>query len=70
MLTVKEVAKELGVHQNTIFRHLNNGNIKGVKIGGVWRVDEKELEKLHGDMIASYDKVVSFIKEVLSSDHP
>ena len=46
MLTVKEIAKELGVHQNTIFRHLNNGNIKGVKIGGVWRVDEKELEKI------------------------
>ena len=46
MLSINEVAKELKVCYLTIARHLNNGTIKGVKIGGVWRIDEKELERI------------------------
>ena len=36
MLTVKEVAIELNVCQMTVIRHLNNGDIKGVRVGKVW----------------------------------
>lgn len=46
MLSINEMAKELKVCYQTIFRHLNNGTIKGVKVGGVWRVDEKELKRI------------------------
>lgn len=46
MLTVKEVATELNVHTMTILRNLNNGKIKGVKIGHSWRINEDELKRL------------------------
>lgn len=46
MHTIKEVAQMLKVHEITILRHLENGNIKGVKIGKSWRISEEELEKI------------------------
>lgn len=46
MLSIKEVAKELNLHELTIFRHIHNGKIKGIKIGNTWRIDEKELERI------------------------
>ena len=46
MLTIKEVANDLKVHEMTILRHLNYGNIKGVKIGKSWRISEEELERI------------------------
>lgn len=46
MLTIKEVADALRVHEITIFRHLKDGKIKGVKIGKSWRISEEELERI------------------------
>ena len=46
MLTIKEVANALKVHEMTILRHLNNNSIKGVKIGKSWRISEEELERI------------------------
>lgn len=46
MLTVKEVANILKVHEMTIFRHLKNGSIKGIKMGNIWRISEQELERI------------------------
>lgn len=46
MLSVKEVAKELNVHPNTIFKNLQNGKIKGIKIGYVWRISKEEIDKI------------------------
>lgn len=46
MFTVKEIAEMLKVNPMTIFRALNNGKIKGVKFGGIWRVSEEEVERL------------------------
>lgn len=46
MLSVKEVAKELNVHPNTIFKKLQSGQIKGVKIGYVWRINESEIKRI------------------------
>lgn len=46
MLTIVEVAKELKVNKVTIYRKLLNGEIKGIKVGNQWRVDEKELKKI------------------------
>lgn len=46
MLTIEDVAKELRVNKVTIYRKLLNGEIKGIKVGNQWRIDEKELKKI------------------------
>lgn len=38
LLTVNEAAVALRLHPDTVRRHLRNGTIAGVRIGGVWRV--------------------------------
>lgn len=42
-LTTQEVAQKLRVHQNTILRWLNDGTLKGVKFGKLWRVPLENL---------------------------
>lgn len=46
MLKVEDIAKELKVSQMTIFRALQQGKIKAIKIGNVWRISEEELERI------------------------
>ena len=46
MFKVSEVANLLKVHRNTIFKALQRGRIKGIKIGGVWRISEEEVERI------------------------
>jgi excisionase family DNA binding protein len=46
MLTVEQVAEILNVAKITIFRHLKTGQIKGVKIGNVWRISVEEVERI------------------------
>ena len=42
--TVEEVAQILKVHPRTVYRMLDRGQLKGFKVGTVWRVVEQELE--------------------------
>jgi excisionase family DNA binding protein len=42
IMTTKEVAKYLGVHEMTVYRWLKSGVIPGFKIGGRWR-SKKDL---------------------------
>lgn len=46
MYTLKEVAKMLNVHYNTVYRYVQQGTIKAVLVGGVWRVTEEELQRI------------------------
>ncbi len=46
MLSVDKIAKELGVSKITIFRKLQNGKIRGIKIGAIWRISVEELERI------------------------
>jgi excisionase family DNA binding protein len=43
-LKVEEVAKRLDVDERTIYRYIESGELKAVKIGG-WRIAEDDLEK-------------------------
>ena len=43
LLTVKEVAELLRVHQRTAYRLITGGSIRAIKIGSQWRVPEKAL---------------------------
>jgi excisionase family DNA binding protein len=42
---VTELAKKAGVSQAYIRRLLANGRIKGEKVGGVWTITKKEVDK-------------------------
>ena len=48
-LTREEVAEYLRVHARTVERWLQNGSLKGYKLGkgrtSLWRIPEKEVEK-------------------------
>lgn len=42
IMTTKEIAKYLGVHEMTVYRWLKTGVLPGFKIGGRWR-SKKDL---------------------------
>ena len=42
IMTTKEIARYLGVHEMTVYRWLKKGVLPGFKIGGRWR-SKKDL---------------------------
>ncbi len=44
MLSIPQVANLLSVSYWTIRRMILSGQLKGIKVGGSWRVEEHELE--------------------------
>jgi len=48
--TVKEIADELRVHPNTVYRSIKSGRISAVKVGGgrfpSFRIPRDELQRL------------------------
>lgn len=48
LLTVEEVAARLHVHPKTVYRLLESGDLRGVKVGRVWRVSAGELARVAG----------------------
>ncbi len=47
-LTAREVQKILKVDRITIYRMINDGRLKGVKVGQQWRFARHELERMTG----------------------
>lgn len=44
LMTAKEAMEALGIGKNLMYRLLNDGEIKGVRVGGkVWRISRKSL---------------------------
>lgn len=43
LLTPGEVAERLKVKQGTVLEWLRAGKLSGFKLGGLWRVDERDL---------------------------
>ena len=46
--TVEEVAQILKVHPRTVYRMLDRGELKGFKVGTVWRISQPTLEAFMG----------------------
>ncbi|MCL5981382.1 MAG: helix-turn-helix domain-containing protein [Firmicutes bacterium] len=44
--TPEEVADNLKVSRKTIYNWIQEGRLKAVKIGHVWRISETELKRL------------------------
>ena len=45
LLDVDDLAKYLKLQKQTIYNWLNQRKIAGIKIGGVWRFDKREVDK-------------------------
>jgi chromosome partitioning protein len=48
-LTVKEITTRLKLHENTVARYIQDGKLKGVKIGKGYRVRESDLAAFLGE---------------------
>ena len=47
--TLNEVREIANIGRSTIYRHIDKGKLKAVKIGRDWRVKEKDLLDYLGD---------------------
>lgn len=45
MLTLVEAAKRLGVTADTLRQQIHSGSLKARKVGPVWTVSEREVER-------------------------
>ena len=43
LMNVDELAQYLGLQKQTIYNWLHQKKISGIKVGGVWRFDKKEV---------------------------
>ena len=48
LLTIKQLHEILKVDRVTLYRMLNDGRLKGIKIGNQWRFAQSELDRLLG----------------------
>ena len=44
LIDVDELANYLKLKKQTIYNWLHQGKISGIKVGGVWRFDQKEID--------------------------
>lgn len=44
-ISVRELAKELGVNYITALGYIHDGKIRGIKIGGQWKVSMEEVQR-------------------------
>jgi excisionase family DNA binding protein len=45
IMTTKEIAKYLRLHQITICKYAAEGDIPAIRIGRVWRFDKEAIDK-------------------------
>lgn len=67
LLTTKQVQDLLKVDRITIYRMLDDGRIKGVKIGTQWRFPQSEIDRLLGVETSEEDPIVESIPDFPSS---
>ena len=45
LMDVEELANYLKLRKQTIYNWLNQNKITGLKVGGVWRFDKRDIDK-------------------------
>ena len=45
LMDVEELASYLRLKKQTIYNWLHESKISGIKVGGVWRFDKKDVDK-------------------------
>lgn len=59
LMNLDELAGYLRLQKQTLYNWLHQGKISGIKVGGVWRFDPKEIEswlKSRRRLVSSGDK--------------
>ena len=64
-LTVQDAAEILNVHPRTVTKFLTTGQLRGAKIGRVWRLDEKDV---HGFFEAVKERTAEAIQKGVNDD--
>ena len=49
IMTTKEIAEYLRLHQITVCKYAAEGEIPAVRVGGVWRFDKEAIDKWISD---------------------
>lgn len=49
IMTTKEIAEYLKLHEITICKHAGEGRIPAIRIGRVWRFDKEAIDKWISD---------------------
>lgn len=44
-ISVRELSREIGVNYITALGYIHDGKIKGIKIGGQWKVAREEVDR-------------------------
>jgi excisionase family DNA binding protein len=44
LLNVRDVAEILNQSGKSIYRHISRGELRAIRIGGVWRIDAADLQ--------------------------
>ena len=57
ILTTRQVLEYLKVDRITVYRMLNDGRLKGIKIGQQWRFSRREVERLLNSEPAALDAI-------------
>jgi len=60
IMTTKELAKYLKLHEITICKYATEGRIPAIRIGRVWRFDKDAIDKWIGEGTPSLNKAASF----------
>lgn len=56
-MDIEELAHYLKLQKQTIYNWLNQNKITGLKIGGVWRFDKKDIDKWLRSKLVNRNKV-------------
>ena len=45
LLTIQQVVTQLKISDETIYRYIRLGKLRAIRVGGLWRIPESELER-------------------------
>ena len=54
LLSAYEAMEYLGISENTLYSLLNNGSIGAFRIGRIWKIPKKELDKYIDKSVKAY----------------
>ena len=63
LLTTKQVQDLLKIDRITVYRMLNDGRLKGIKVGNQWRFSKTEMGRLMGEEPENEDVAVASIPD-------